>query len=98
MQNKLIWSPNAEYDFVNIVEYLVLEWTEFIALEFIDNIDSDIILIYENPKLFPFVNIAKKVRKCVNSKHNTIFYREHNSSIEILRIFDTRQNPQNLIF
>ena len=36
--------------------------------------------------------------KGVLTKHNTLFHRENQTQIEILRIYDTRQNPQKLKF
>jgi plasmid stabilization system protein ParE len=54
--------------------------------------------IKNNPELFPLINSELQIRKCVVTKHNSIFYRETNSRIEILRLYDTRQNPDNLIF
>ena len=37
------------------------------------------------------------LRKCILTKQNTIYYREHKHQIEILSIFDSRQNPDSLI-
>jgi len=38
------------------------------------------------------------VRKCVATKHNTVYFREEPNIIVILRIYDTRQNPDKLSF
>jgi len=38
------------------------------------------------------------IQKCVATKHNTLYYRETNHRIEILRLYDTRQNPETLRF
>ena len=37
-----------------------------------------------------------KVRKCVITKQNSLYYRENSERIEILRIYDNRQNPRKL--
>lgn len=66
-------------------------------------------ILFKNLKrvshLFPqiqihFYIIIKKldVRKCVTTKHNTIYFREEPNIIVILRIYDTRQNPDKLSF
>lgn len=65
---------------------------------FIENLDYSINQIEKNPKLFPLINVELEIRKCVVTKHNSIFYRETNSRIEILRLYDTRQNPDDLTF
>jgi plasmid stabilization system protein ParE len=55
-------------------------------------------LISENPKLFPIVHNDLKIRKCVISKQNILFYREVHKNIEIVRLFDSRQDPKKLNF
>ncbi len=96
MLKKVIWSPLAEKDFAAILDYLFKEWDIKVANNFIDKTDKLITHISINPKQFQLLNKEIKIRKCVISKHNTIFYRESKNSIEIVRIFDTRQNPMKL--
>jgi plasmid stabilization system protein ParE len=98
MPKQIIWSPLSERDFENILEYLYNEWDEKVAIKFIDIIDILIKQISINPKQFPYINKNKKVRKCVITKHNTLFYRDRKEHIDILRIYDTRQNLKNLKF
>ena len=38
------------------------------------------------------------IRKCVVSKHNTLYYRNRRNCIELLRIYDNRQNPDHEVF
>lgn len=98
MPKQIIWSPLAENDFENILEYLEKKWGEKIAYQFIEI--SSIILrqISAKPKLFPLINKKLKIRRCVLTKHNSIYYRESTTQIEILRIFDTRQDADKLTF
>ena len=32
------------------------------------------------------------------TKHNTLYYRDRKDSVDILRIYDNRQDPQKLLF
>ena len=98
MPKKITWSPLAESDFSNILNYLDQNWDIKVAANFIDLTDSIIYQISRNPKLFPFIHKIKGIRKCVLTKHNTLFYRDKRSTIEILRIYDTRQDPKTLSF
>ena len=98
MYKKLIWSPLAEKDFVNILEYLQLNWENKVLENFIEITDRMIIQIVLNPKQFPIISKKHKVRKCVLTKHNTLFYKINLQSIHILRIYDTRQDPMKLKF
>ena len=96
MPNKIIWSPLANHDFEIILDHLSENWNNQIAIIFLENLDSFIETILENPQIFPFANKKLGVRKSVISKQNTLYYKENNGDIEILRIFDTRQNPEKI--
>jgi plasmid stabilization system protein ParE len=98
MTREIIWSPDAVNDFESILEYLELKWSNRIARRFINKIDDNIELIIEDPKIFPLINQEMQIRKSVITKQNTLFYREINGKIEIVRLFDTRQDPQKLTF
>ena len=98
MPRKIIWSPKSEEDFENILDYLSKEWDAEVTLKFIDLIDILLIQISINPRQFPLIHKSLNIRKCVISKHNTLYYRNRRSHIELLRIYDNRQNPENLRF
>ncbi|EPR66903.1 type II toxin-antitoxin system RelE/ParE family toxin [Cyclobacterium qasimii] len=98
MTKKIIWSPDAESDFATILEYLELKWGNRITSRFINKVDDSIELILEDPKIFPLINEEMQIRKSVITKQNTLFYRENEDKIEIVRLFDTRQDPKKLIF
>jgi plasmid stabilization system protein ParE len=98
MHKPIIWSPLSEDDFANILEYLHKNWDNKVAVNFIELTENVLNQIALNPKQFPFSYKRKKIRKCVLTKHNTLFYRDGKISIEILRIYDTRQDPNTLKF
>lgn len=92
----VIWSPSAKEDLENIIDYLLHNWSTQIVQKFLNRLTRIINQITINPKQFPLVHPDLKIRKCVITKQNTIFYRLKKNKIEIVRIFDTRQNPQKL--
>jgi plasmid stabilization system protein ParE len=98
MSKPIIWSPLSEKDFENILDYLDKKWGSRVASNFIELTEDLLNQITINPKQFPIFYKRKKVRKCVLTKHNTLFYRDGKTNIEILRIFDTRQDPNTLTF
>lgn len=98
MAKQIIWSPLAEKDFDSILEYLEKNWGEKVIESFIDLTEKLIFQISLNPKLFPTIHKKEKIRKCVITKHNTMYYREQKDFIAILRIFDNRQDPEKLTF
>jgi plasmid stabilization system protein ParE len=98
MPKQIIWSVLAENDFSNILDYLHMNWDKKVAANFIDLTENIINQISLNPRQFPIIYSRKKIRKCVLTKHNTLFYRDLRSQVEILRIYDTRQDPDSLTF
>ena len=98
MLKQTIWSPLAESDFATILEYLNKNWDAKVAANFIDLTESVIDQISINPKQYPIIFKRKRIRKCVLTKHNSVFYRDSRSQVEILRIYDTRQDPDSLSF
>jgi len=98
MSKQIVWSPLSEKDFASILEYLSSEWDDIVVNKFIDLTDDLLNQIAINPELFPLIHKKKNIRKCVITKHNTLFYRESEKQIELLRVYDTRQNPKKLRF
>ncbi len=98
MPKAIVWSDNAKQDVTELVSYLTMNWGEKITNEYIDLLDELIKQITELPKMYPLIHRRLKIRKCVVSKHNSIYYREKKDFIEIVNVFDTRQNPNKLKF
>jgi len=98
MPKQIIWAPLAENDLSAILEYLDKNWDSKVSANFIDLTENVIDQISINPRQFPIIFKRKRIRKCVLTKHNSLFYRESRSKVEILRIYDTRQDPDSLTF
>ena len=98
MLKPIKWSSYADDDFTKLLEYLENRWNKKVCLKFITKLDFIIDLIHKNPNQFPFFHKEFQIRKCVVTKQNTLYYRETNTRIEILRLYDTRQNPETLKF
>ncbi|PCI97893.1 MAG: hypothetical protein COB15_06860 [Flavobacteriales bacterium] len=98
MSKQIIWSPAAEKDAEQILDFINTKWNKRVTAKFLNKLDDNIRLISETPKLFPVIEDNLGVRKCVVTKQNSLFYRISNETIEIIRLFDTRQNPKSLTF
>lgn len=98
MIKKIVWSPAAEKDAEQILDFINTKWSNRVVAKFLNKLDDNIRLISEDPKLFPLIEHNLGVRKCVVTKQNSLFYRVSNDTIEIIRLFDTRQNPNSLTF
>jgi len=92
----VIWSPAAKQDLENITDYLMHKWGNNVVTSFLRRVNWLISQIAVNPCQYPVLNPSHKVRRCVLTKQNTLFYREIKNQIEIVRIYDTRQDPEKL--
>jgi len=98
MSKQIVWSPLSESDFAETLNFLHEKWSHKVALQFIERTEIILNQIAANPKQFAIINKSIKVRKCVLTKHKTLYYRTTKRAIEILRIYDNRKDPQNLTF
>ena len=96
VSTKNVWSPSAQTDLENVADYLMHTWGKSVVEKFLRRISKIIIQIVINPKQYPLINYKLDVWKCVITKQNTLYYRVKNKQIEIIRIFDTRQDPRKL--
>ena len=94
----VVWTQNAIEDYQIVVDYLLKEWPLYVAENFVSIIEkrTNILGIYPN------IGVASKkdpsIRSIVVTKHNKLYYRITSVKIEILNIFDTRQNPEKNLF
>jgi len=93
---KIIWSPEAEFDYDENIAFLLKEWTEKEAQEFIDKV-AELLLILErgntNFKALGYKNLYA-VPVCYQI---TLIYRKASKNeIEIVRLWNTFQDPKKL--
>lgn len=98
MRRDVVWSPLAQEDLTSILDYLDKNWNAAVAVKLLDKIESVVSIIARHPERHQLINQEWGIRKCVITKHNTLFYRELLNKVEIVRLFDTRQHPEKLGF
>lgn len=96
MLRKVVISKIAERKLWILFDYLVENWSLKVKSDFIRKLDKNISLIKTQPEIFPQSDKNPNLRKCVVTKHTTIFFRFTDKEIRILTIFDTRQDPDKL--
>ncbi len=92
----VIISNRAEENLDQIIAYLELEWNEVVKNNFIDKLKEIIALLEVNPLLFEKYSRKKNIHKCLITKHNAMYYRIIDTTVEIITIHDTRRNPNTL--
>jgi plasmid stabilization system protein ParE len=68
MSKQIVWSPSAESDFANILEYLQENWEERVTNQFIDLTESILTQISTNPRQFPLIHKKQKNQKVRHNK------------------------------
>jgi len=94
----IIWSDDALQDYDENIRYLIREWSEESASDFIDEVESVLNLLEINPELFPHSGF-KTIRRAVIRKQITLYYLINNDmNIYLVRFWNTYQNPDSLQF
>jgi plasmid stabilization system protein ParE len=96
LSRKVVISKTAERKLDKLFEYLTTEWSIKVKTDFVKKLDSSIEIIRNQPEIFPESRKGKSLRKCVITKQTTLFYRYNSKRINIVTIFDTRQNLNKL--
>ncbi len=96
MSRKVVISKTAERKLEKLFKYLIEKWSVKVKKDFVKKLDSSIEIIKNQPEIFPESKKGKSLRKCVITKQTTLFYRYNSKRINIVTIFDTRQNPNKL--
>lgn len=91
---KLIWSDEALFNLKEIINYLENRWTQREIKKFSQLLDRQLKLIEDNPYLFAESQNSNGLRKSVLSKQTTIYYRIQDNEIQIMTLFDNRQDPK----
>ncbi len=93
---KIVWSDEALSNLKNILSYLEDNWTPKEIKKFAIILDRQLVRIQNNPRLFPESTIYVNIRKSVLTKQVSIYYRIKEYDVELISLFDNRQNPKRL--
>lgn len=93
---RIIWTKIAKNDYWKNIEYLEKEWTLQDVCNFIDKTDALIDLLLKQNLIFKPTNY-KDVFQIPVTKQVTLYYKIlKNNDIELLRFWNTYQNPKKL--
>lgn len=95
---KVYLSELAENKLLILVDYLLAKWNLKVKNDFIEKLTQKIEQISNQPECCPQSKDFLGLYKCVVTKQTTFYYRifVDENEIEIITIFDTRQNPLQL--
>ncbi|MES2238703.1 MAG: type II toxin-antitoxin system RelE/ParE family toxin [Bacteroidota bacterium] len=95
---KVFLSELAEEKLLKLNHFLLEKWNLKVRNDFIKKLTSKIAQISAQPESCPHSSKYKGLFKCVVTKQTTFYYRIiiDKNEIEIITVFDTRQNPNKL--
>lgn len=93
---QVIFSKRAKIRLENLLDYLEKEWSLKSKNDFIKKLDRSIAQIAKLPTSCPESKKNLGLFKCVVTRQTTLFYRIKESTIQVITLFDTRQNPDEL--
>ncbi|MBC5838223.1 type II toxin-antitoxin system RelE/ParE family toxin [Flavobacterium muglaense] len=91
-------SELAENKLLKLNDYLLENWNLKVRNDFISLLTSKIEQISKHPESCLKSSDFKGLYKCVVTKQTTFYYRINSieNEIEIITLFDTRQNPDKI--
>jgi plasmid stabilization system protein ParE len=81
-----------------VIFYLEKRWSKNVAKKFLLTFYKKVDAIALNPTIGRRSSRYPVIRKIFITKHNILYYEVFEERIELLQIFDSRQNPQKNIF
>jgi plasmid stabilization system protein ParE len=79
-----------------LLEYLEAKWSVRVRIKFAKKLYDSLKIIRANPEIFPKSRTNKKLHKCVVTKQTTLFYNFTSKQVNVIALFDTRQNPTKI--
>jgi plasmid stabilization system protein ParE len=79
-----------------LLEYIEAKWSVKVRVKFAKKLYDTLKIIRSNPEIFPKSVRNKKLHKCVVTKQTTLFYNFTSKRVNVVSLFDTRQNPSKI--
>ncbi len=94
MAYKVIYKKRFLNKLLKLLDYLKTEWNEDIANTFINNLQKRLRTLSQQPYIGVPSSVIKPVRSILLTKHNRMFYRIKEDTIEVINMYGTRSNPK----
>jgi plasmid stabilization system protein ParE len=90
------WNKIARLDYIDNIDYLLRDWSEKEAQEFIDAVDETEFILMQGNVEFQNTDMPE-IKRCVICKQITLFYRIiDKKNIELLRFWNNYQHANKL--
>ena len=89
---KVIWSPLAERQYLSIKDYLLEEFSQKELIKFNLLLQRFESTVKKFPVIYPETSFSKNLRRAVLNKVVSVFYRISENEIQIVAVYDNRQD------
>ncbi|MEL7005665.1 MAG: type II toxin-antitoxin system RelE/ParE family toxin [Bacteroidota bacterium] len=96
MPKSVVLSASGAVKLSDLLEYLEQGWSKKVKDDFIKKLDRSVDRISKYPKSCPESKKYPGLFQCVVTKQTSLFYRVRKKEIEIITLFDTRQDPTKI--
>ena len=90
----ILWTDHALNELKNTIEFLEKNWTDKELKKLAMKLEGILLLISQNPYLFPASDVNKEIRRVVILSFNTLYYRIYKHEVQIISFFSNRQSPK----
>ena len=92
---EVVWTQESEQDYYTQIDFLLERWGPPTAEKFADQAFETIENIADHPQMYARTDYSE-VRKAVVNPHISLYYRQEEQRIFLLRFWPNRQNPDAL--
>jgi len=97
MNREIRLSVRAMKKLDNLLIFPEKEWSTKVKNDFLRKLDKSLKQIQKLPGSCAESEKIRGLRKCIVTKQTTIYYKASDTTIDIVTIFDNRQDPESLI-
>ncbi|MEO6719586.1 MAG: type II toxin-antitoxin system RelE/ParE family toxin [Ferruginibacter sp.] len=94
MAYKIIYKKRFLNKLIKLLEYLKADWNEDVANTFINKLQKRLQTLSKQPYIGVPSSVIKPVRSILITKHNRLFYRIKDDTVEVINMYDTRSSPK----
>ena len=89
---EIIWSPQAELTYFNILDHILTKWTIREAVAFDDKVEGLFAKLKTFKNLCPVSDKQKHYRKCLITKQSSVVYQVVKDNIELITFIYNRSD------
>ncbi|WKN40742.1 type II toxin-antitoxin system RelE/ParE family toxin [Tunicatimonas pelagia] len=96
MNREIVWSPLAQQDVEQQLDYLTREWRMQVGIDLLERIDEVLAAITSDPTTYYQVDASRQIHKFMVNKYTVLYYQVTTEAIRLITFWDGRQDEKKL--